>query len=451
MDSFSDGYCRDPEIMKISSILIKLAIVFVGVAAFITYIRSRRVPEHLIYIDGHADKEFELVKDVFKENFARGWERDGSSISVYYKGKKVVDIWGGYADLQSERRWKKDTMNVAFSSTKAVAGLCVALLVDRGHARYNQKVVEFWPEFGKHGKDKITLEMVMGHTAGLAHLDEIFTFEDARNPKRMSEIIENQVPHWSPGEKLGYHAVAFGWIVDQVVRRIDPKGRGVGKFFKEEIADLHDIDFHIGLPLELSHRVSRLSMTTHWQRFDELLTDPHAINITHVVKDILTGGLLSKMGTNPYWMQSIFRMTINNPDIYTLEQPAVLGIGTARALAKLFHLVLEGKILSKETLQKIARPSVIDYDIVIGITISRGHGFTYINEQRGNHSFNMVGHAGLGGQNVRFDLENEFSFGYLSNGLKNGLGNTARTYICLKEAIYDSIIKIREKEQAQVG
>ena len=160
----------------------------------------------------------------------------------------------------------------------------------------------------------------MAHTAGLAYLDEIITYEDAKDPKRMSEIIENQVPHWPPGEKLGYHAIALGWIVDQVVRRVDPKKRSIGKFFREEIGDPHgrssikvviktvflDIDFHIGLPLELSHRVARLSMTTHWQRFDELLTNPHSINVSHVVRDILTDGFLSKMSKNPSWMQTIF-------------------------------------------------------------------------------------------------------------------------------------------------
>ena len=81
--------------------------------------------------------------------------------------------------------------------------------------------------------------MIMAHTAGLAYLDETITYEDAKNHKRMSEIIENQVPHWTPGEKLGYHAIALGWIVDQVVRRVDPKKRSIGKFFREEIGDPH--------------------------------------------------------------------------------------------------------------------------------------------------------------------------------------------------------------------
>lgn len=101
--------------------------------------------------------------------------------------------------------------------------------------------MEFWPEFGKHGKEGITLEMILAHTAGLAHLDEIITFEDAKNPERMAKIIENQIPHWIPGEKVGYHAVAFGWIIDQIIRRVDTKKRSIGTFFKEEIANVHGL------------------------------------------------------------------------------------------------------------------------------------------------------------------------------------------------------------------
>uniref|UniRef100_A0A914PPS7 Beta-lactamase-related domain-containing protein n=1 Tax=Panagrolaimus davidi TaxID=227884 RepID=A0A914PPS7_9BILA len=382
------------------------------------------------------------------ENFAKNWERDGAALAVYYKGKPVVDLWGGFADLASERKWKEDTMSIAFSSTKAVGALCIALLIDRGNLQFNEKLVNFWPEFGKYGKDVITVEMIMAHTAGLAHLDEPITFEDAQNHERMSEIIENQKPHWNPGEKTGYHAVAYGWIVDQIVRRVDPKKRSIGTFFREEIAVPNDIEFYIGLPLEMAHRVARLSRTTPWQRFDEILSNPKAIDYMHIANDMINKGFLYKMGQNPTWLQSVFKMTLNNPDLYTLEQPAALGIGTARAMAKLFDLLMKGKIVSPEMVKKLSIPFKCDFDIVTGVTLPRGHGLTYVSEIRGNDTFTLIGHAGLGGQNVRYDVENQLSFGYLSNGLKNGFGNSARTYVPLKNAIYDSIVKFRESDSS---
>jgi CubicO group peptidase (beta-lactamase class C family) len=217
-DSFSfDGfsYFNNFE-MKFSRFLIKFAILIGGISALIQYIRSKRIPDDRIFVNGFVEPGWENVKEVFRENFAKNWERDGAALAVYYKGKPVVDLWGGFADLASERKWKEDTMSIAFSSTKAVGALCIALLIDRGNLQFNEKLVNFWPEFRKYGKDVITVEMIMAHTAGLAHLDEPITFEDAQNHERMSEIIENQKPHWNPGEKTGYHAVAYGWIVDQV-------------------------------------------------------------------------------------------------------------------------------------------------------------------------------------------------------------------------------------------
>lgn len=111
-----------------------------------------------------------------RKNFYDGWERDGASFVVYHKGKKVVDLWGGYADSAALRKWEKDTMSVAFSSTKAVAALCVAMLVDRGHVKYDDLVTKFWPEFGSHGKENVTVQWVMSHMVSSFeyHLVNIF-------------------------------------------------------------------------------------------------------------------------------------------------------------------------------------------------------------------------------------------------------------------------------------
>ncbi|KAK6735165.1 hypothetical protein RB195_018384 [Necator americanus] len=116
-----------------------------------------------IHVDGETDEAFNGVREAFSANFLHEWERSGASFVVYYNGRKVVDIWGGYADRDSERLWNKDTLNVAFSSTKAVAALCVAHLVDQGHLKYDDSVTEFWPNFGKHGKENVTVRWLLGH------------------------------------------------------------------------------------------------------------------------------------------------------------------------------------------------------------------------------------------------------------------------------------------------
>ncbi|KAK0394498.1 hypothetical protein QR680_000774 [Steinernema hermaphroditum] len=418
----------------------KYHVVFIAViAAFlIRFIRTSN--ENVdVHVEGYVDTRFEKVREVFRQNLISGWERDGGALAVYHKGKLVVDLWGGYADKESDRKWKRDTMNIAFSSSKAVGAVCIAMLVDRGHLSYDDLLVKFWPEFGKMGKENVTVQMIMSHTSGLVIVDTPISFEDALDHKRMSKILEEQSPYWAPGEHLGYHAVTYGWLVDQIVRRADPKKRSIGTFLKEEITDKHGLEFYFGLPLEMAHRVARLNSANIWHRIDEFMTDPGNIDYLHILKDSLTTQYLLKMASNPSWMQTVFKVTMNNPELYMLEQPAALGIGTARDMAKLFELLLDEKIVSKATLDLISKPYIKKNDIVTGVCFERGFGFTYLPVTKNESTYTLVGHAGLGGQNMRYDRENDLAFAYLSNGLKGGLGDSARTYVLLKEAIYDSV------------
>lgn len=193
----------------------------------------------------------------FSENFEKDWEKGGAAVAVYHKGKLVADLYGGYADKEARRLWRKDTLNVSFSSTKAVSALCIAMLVDRGHLAYDDLVIKYWPEFGKYGKDKITIQWILSHMAGLAYLDAPISLEDAKsNPEEIARLFENQHPNWTPGQAVGYHAltckctlfeltISFclfsdGWLLDQIVRRADPKHRSLGEFYRQEIAEKTD-------------------------------------------------------------------------------------------------------------------------------------------------------------------------------------------------------------------
>ncbi|VDK48725.1 unnamed protein product [Cylicostephanus goldi] len=171
----------------------------------------------------------------FRQNFIDGLETEGASFAVYVKGQKVVDLWGGYADLQAARTWKEDTMSVVFSTTKAVAALCIAVLADRGRLRYDDLVSKHWPGFAKNGKDNITIEWVMSHMAGLYYFEEPITKEIATNHDLMKKLIENETPKFPPGTAFGYHAMNYGWLVDQIIRHTDEKKRGIGQFLREEI------------------------------------------------------------------------------------------------------------------------------------------------------------------------------------------------------------------------
>ncbi|XGW12829.1 hypothetical protein V3C99_013464 [Haemonchus contortus] len=419
----------------------------VAVSSIILMFKLKERKRRPVTTDGRVHELFYPVLDVFRNNFRRGWERDGAALCVYYQGQCVVDIWGGFADRESERRWREDTLQIIFSTSKAVGAICVAMLVDRGRLRYSDKMSLFWPEFAKNGKENITVEMILTHTSGLAYLDGKISYEDAADPERMAKLIEDSRPIWEPGKDVGYHALSYGWLIDQIIRRTDEKKRGIGQFFKEEIADKHGLDLHFGLPMEKAWRVARITRPTVIDRIDEFITDPDNLDYGFILKQYLRGGLGMKVATNPSWLQTVFKITLNNPELYALEQPAILGIGTARDMAKLAQLLIDGKLISRPTMNLLNEKLVVKKDIVTGAHAERCRGTTVMHLKRNGVDHRLIGHTGLGGQNLRWDEENRLVIAFLSNGLKGGLGDRARTYVRLVETIYDCLPKANDTSE----
>ncbi|KAK6041201.1 hypothetical protein COOONC_21294 [Cooperia oncophora] len=154
---------------------------------------------------------------------------------------------------------------------------------------------------------------------------------------------------------------------------------------------------------------------------------------------MLTDGLLSKVGHNVPWIAFVKDLTLNDPDLYEIEQAGVLGIGTARAMAELFERLRLGELMSAETFKKLTSDYFFKKDIVTGAYVPRGQGMMFKPFHHEKGTFELLGHSGYGGQNVRIDLKNNITFAYMSNGLKVGFGDTARTYIRLLHAMYDVV------------
>ncbi|KAF1765209.1 hypothetical protein GCK72_005161 [Caenorhabditis remanei] len=396
---------------------------------------------HLDNLVGHVAPGYEKVEKIFRRNFADGWEREGASITVYHKNRVIVDLQGGYADKASGRKWTPDTRTVVFSTTKAVGAVCVAILVDRGYISYDDKMSKIWPEFAQNGKENITIDWLMSHRAGLAALDMPITIEDANDFDKMSEVIASQKPNWEPGTKSGYHAITYGWIVDQIVRRADPKGRSVGRFFKEEVADVHGIDFHIGLPPSEEHTVSRLSMPSTLHLFREIVHDPRVLIVLAVLNLRTPNSIAKKVTANPTWFKLEQDVnTFNNPTLHAMEQVAALGITKSRDLARLFSLVQQGKLFSKELLSKFRVPQVEGIDEVVMTPLPKGHGFMYERHPMSGKKW-LVGHPGYGGSTIMMDLDDEITIAYVSNGLKTGMGELTRTYRHLRDAVFECLEK----------
>ncbi|XP_033641765.1 beta-lactamase domain-containing protein 2-like [Asterias rubens] len=416
-------------------------------AVLVVYVPSLWTKTPPTLTAGTVQPGFEPVLKVFRENFAKGVESPtgGSAFSVYYKGAKVIDLWGGYADTEALRPWREDTMAIVYSSTKGMAATCIALLADRGHIDYDKTVASYWPEFALNGKENITVRMLLNHEGGLSYTDGPISFEQLADQDVLGQLLAKEAPKWEPGSAHGYHGMTFGLYVSQLLRRADPKHRTLGQFFKEEIAQTFDVDFHIGLPLEVYHRVARPpAVTALWQTLFKGLTSP--LN-RQVMWAMATGK------TDFLKVLNIESMTqaehFLNPEVLALEQPSASGIGTARAIAKVYGMMANGgttrdgrKFLSDGLIKKFIGEAekVATMDRTIGLKMLFNLGFMITDE--GEQQF---GHPGSGGAQGRADPKWRIGMAYITSyPTPFSMGDDER-FLTLEKATYECVKKLEAK------
>jgi CubicO group peptidase (beta-lactamase class C family) len=194
-------------------------------------------------IDGTCDPAFGAVRDAFADNFAQG--DLGGSCAVTVDGELTVDLWGGHQDLALQRPWQRDTLVNVWSTTKMAAALCVLVLHDRDALSLDAPMATYWPEFAANGKEAVLVRHVLGHTAGLPVFDDVPDDLTVFDWDECCRRLAGQAPRWTPGDGSGYHAETQGWLVGELVRRVD--GRSIGAFFRDEVAGPLGVDLHIGL------------------------------------------------------------------------------------------------------------------------------------------------------------------------------------------------------------
>lgn len=280
------------------------------------------------------------------------------------------------------RPWSSTTTTVVWSSTKAITSLVMAKLVDDGYCSYGDLVIKYWPEFGANGKANVTIGMLMSHRAGLAALDEDITLEIAGDHQRLGEILANQSPNWPPGTaQFGYHAFTLGWLVSQMVSRVDPKKRDLKAYVNEEIMGKFDIaGCYIGLPHDEEHTVARM---VHGNLDDVIatITQSWPVFIALSKLALFPSALFERATQNPhYTFGKTFRRLngYNNPDVHRVENGGAGGICTARALAAPFDALLQGRILSQEAILYHKDPLFVKrIDSITGFPESFGMGWMY--------------------------------------------------------------------------
>ncbi len=287
-------------------------------------------------IGGYVDEGYGRLADAFRRNMTSG-EEIGAAVAVYRDGKKVVDLWGGYRNGITMEPWQEDTMVNVFSTTKGVAGLSVALAASRGLLSYDANVADYWPEFAQRGKDTITVRQLLCHQAGLVVIRPMLTLDDLADPAKMSRKLAAQVPAWVPGTRHGYHAITIGWYEGELIRRTDPTGRTIGRFFAEEIAEPLGLDFYIGLPGSVDR--DRMAYLHGWTWVEALL-HLNLLPPRFVIAALNPLSLEARSVTPAKGLNK--PEFLNREELRTTEMPGMGGIGTARSVAKLYGSAATG-------------------------------------------------------------------------------------------------------------
>jgi CubicO group peptidase (beta-lactamase class C family) len=380
----------------------------------------------MVDIAGTVANGFEPVRDAFAANFTQHGDV-GAAFSLYVRGEKVVDLWGGVADDTTGRPWDEDTLQLVFSTTKGATAACAHLLAQRGELDLDAPVADYWPEFKAEGKGEIPVRWLLCHKSGLPSVDAHLTPEEVEAWDPIVAALAEQRPYWEPGTAHGYHALTYGWLVGEVVRRVS--GKSLGTFFHDEIATPLGLDFWIGLPEEQEPRVSRLL-----QPEGGIGSAAHNLDLEALPEQIreLVKGFLDPEGITQRAL-TISRppMDYNDRAVHAAEIPAANGITTARSLAR-FYAALVGevdgvRILTPETVADATREQANGPDKVLFVPTRFGSGYflpSMFSPLMGPSSF---GHAGAGGSLGMADVSRQVGFGYVMNKMQQNLSADPRT------------------------
>ncbi|UUY07916.1 beta-lactamase family protein [Pseudomonas sp. J452] len=358
-------------------------------------------------VQGYFDLRFETLKEAFGELFSDVQER-GAALCVQIGGETVVDLWAGVADKDGEQAWHSDTILNLFSCTKPFAAVAALQLVGEGKLDLDAPVAQYWPEFAAAGKERITPRQLLAHTAGLPALREMLPAEALYDWQQMTTALASEQPWWTPGTGHGYAAITYGWLIGELLRRID--GRGPGESIVARIAKPLGLDFHVGLADSEFERVA------HIARKKGDMGDAAAQRLLRCMMSE-PAAMSTRAFANP---PSILTST-NKPEWRRMQQPAANGHGNARALAGFYAGLLDGRLLEAEQLNEMTREHACGEDKTLLTQTRFGLGCMLDQPDVANATYGLgrkaFGHPGAGGSVGFADPQREVAFGFVTNSL----------------------------------
>ncbi|MFI9169898.1 serine hydrolase domain-containing protein [Streptomyces lincolnensis] len=387
---------------------------------------SEREPQ----VHGHCDERFAAVRTAFEENF-RDRAEMGAAVAVTVGGTTVVDLWGGWADAAGTRPWERDTLVNVWSTSKGPVALCAHLLADRGLLDFDAPVAAYWPEFAAAGKEGVLVRHLLSHRAGLSGLREPHSLAQLYDWELTTKRLAAMEPWWEPGTVSGYHALTYGFLVGEVVRRIS--GLLPGAFLEREVTGPLGIDFTIGLPEKEAGRAAELVQPAVAPSSEQA-----------AIFSQLAPAALAAL-TNP----GAGAAAAHSADWRAAEIPAANGHGTARAIAALYGVFagqgLYGgrRVLSPEAAERVREGQGSCRDLVLGAGFEHeteiGLGL-WLSGPNGSYGPNprAYGHDGFGGSCGLADPEAGVSLGYVMNRMGPHIADDPRK-MALVDALYSAL------------
>ncbi|MGC0211432.1 serine hydrolase domain-containing protein [Streptomyces levis] len=363
-------------------------------------------------VHGTVAEGFEPVREAFVRNFEALGER-GAAVSVLRHGRPVVGLWAGTRDVDGTAPWERGTAQVVRSATKGVAAAVLLLLRQRGLLDLDAPVGHYWPEFKAQGKERVLVRHVLNHRAGIPVLDRPLTPEEALDPLRGPQAVAAQAPVWEPGTDHGYHALTYGWLVDELVRRVT--GQGTGEWLAAQITGPLGLDLWLGLPESEAGRVGRVGRVEGPEPAGGLRARPKR-SVTEAYRDADSLTRRAFAAITPFPEQ-------NDPAYLAAALPATNAVATADGLSR-FYAALIGdtagtpRLFTPETVELARAEESAGPDRVLVVGTRFGLGYMLHGTASPFLAPGSFGHPGRGGALGFADPESGIAFGYVTNGFR---------------------------------
>ncbi|MFA9431164.1 serine hydrolase domain-containing protein [Egicoccus sp. AB-alg2] len=389
-------------------------------------------------VEGTVAPGFEPVRDAFVGNFTERGELGGAVCAVV-DGEVAVDLWGGVRDATSGDRWTADTMTLVHSTTKGLSAMVLALLHSRGLLAYDQRVAAYWPEFAAAGKQDVTVRQLLAHQAGLFGFDEPVDRELVADLDRLAGVMERQRPIWPPGERQAYHAITLGFYENELVRRIDPAHRTIGRILHEDIAVPLGVgeEVFIGTPASVPNE--RLAVLVPPGRWARLTSMPISLTVDALrPHSVLHRSLVANPGTG-------FYVDRDRVIVREIEVPSGGAVASARAIATAYGAFAApgGPLdLRQETIDALAAPATPArqgwYDACFRGPAKFSLGFMKPSETFAFGADTAFGAPGAGGSMGFADPALRLGYGYVTDRMGMDLRGDPRD-VALRQALHAAL------------